>query len=522
MVKLLERKPKGTSQPISTEVDGPVTPIEQPQATTAVGVELDGNYCRAVWVQQGRVIKFLRTQGSTPAEALDRMIQQGRLSPNQPVRICWASTGVEFYDATNPPKSPAQYEQVVRELAERSLNGTDYGFAGEVLPPVDGEQQSVVVGIAGQLLDPIWEQIALRDRWQLIPACLVPQPDGLHVALRWSGCSTYVIQDGYLLGYAEMPNLGLNNLTSKVDELGRLLEQQSIQFKQDPQQAPVVGFMRNVLNETYKWVMSWVASGRIETPRQVWLHGEGGNLPRMYDALIKTWQGGNNGSGPAGPHLLPTGVADDRQLPIQQKAPMWIACRAAGATSIDPLWVIPSPLIERHRKTQEARRKRIRTVAELVAAVLVAVLAVGVPVVLAYHQRSNAQSALSRAQQQFAPLSSQYRTWVVVNRGQNLVQQVKHQQPQLAALYQLINTTLPPNSTINNMSVQIPNAGGAMQVQVQIDIQSPNPLSSEVSGWLQTLQPHVVPNSLASETLGQSSSGGTYTIQFNYVPSAGS
>lgn len=520
MVKLLERKPKDIGQPIPIEIDNPMMPIEQPQITTAVGVELDGEYCRAVWVQQGRVIKFLRTRGSNSADALDQMIQQGHLSANQPVRICWSSPGVEFYKAVQPPKPPSQYRQVIQELAERSLNGPDYGFAGQVSPPVEGEQRGVVAGIANQLLEPIWEQVALRDRWQLIPSCLVPQPDGLHVALRWSVCAIYVIQDGFLTAYAEMPNRGLSNLTNKVDELSRLIEQQQAQFSQNPQQAPVVGFMRNIVSETYKWVQSWIASGEIEHPKQVWLHGEGGNLPWLYDALIKTWGGGlSNGSGPAGPHMLPLGVSDDRQLPLQQRAAMYTACRAAVTSILDPLWIIPSPLIDRHRRAQETRRKRIKTATELIAAVVVAILAVSIPVVLAYQQRSDAQASLSRAQQQFVPLSGDYHTWVVVNEGQNLVKQVKAQQPQLAVLYQLVNSTLPPSSAINTLEAQIPKAGGPMQVQVQINIQSANPLP-EVSSWLQTLQKNKAQD-LTSEPLGQSSTGGSYTIQFKYTPVAG-
>jgi len=156
-----------------------------------------------------------------------------------------------------------------------------------------------------------------------------------------------------------------------------------------------------------------------------------------------------------------------------------------------------------------------RSVLGVAAAVLVGLAAVAIPVLDAWHQRSTAQQHLQQLQGQFAPLRQDYLTWQVVTQGGQLERQVLARQPQLAVLYNMVNSTLPSGGVLQNLSVQDPE-GGAMQVSVQVSVLSSNPLP-EISSWLQALRQQGV-QSLQSQVLSQSNTGGTYTLMFQYSP----
>jgi len=206
---------------------------------------------------------------------------------------------------------------------------------------------------------------------------------------------------------------------------------------------------------------------------------------------------------------------EDREVPPDQRPAAWVPARLAAAPTLDPLSCLHSPLVAQHRQRQTRRQEVSRSVMGVAAAALVGLAAVAIPVLDAYHQRSAAQHHLQQLQGQFAPLRSDYLTWQVATQGGQLTRQVLARQPQLAALYNMVNSTLPAGGVLQSMSVQDP-TGGAMKVQVQVALQSSDPLP-EVSAWLQQLRQQGAQN-LQSEVLAQGNTGGTYTLMFQYLP----
>jgi len=504
-MKLLDRKAPRTPDPEpEPTADVPISTPPPSAIATGVALELDGERCRVLALEQGRVTRWLSVQGSSPAEALDLAIGRAKLSASQPVRIGWSSPGLQLYRAQRPPRPPQEYPQAVRELAEQILPGQGYQYCGQVLPPEQGQQTVVVMGLESQLLDPIWDVIGLRDRWVLVPTCMAPHPDGLHVAVRWSCSSVYVVHGGVPVAYTDLPHLGLRELHNKVGDLSQL---QAAMGSQDPVGATVQGFIRDLQGQVHSWVSSWASNQEIGAGiRACWLHGEGMGIPPIHRELSAWLRTGDQ---------LSLGVLEDREVLPDQRPAAWAPARLAAAPALDPLACLQSPLVLQRRQQRAKRREVSRSVLGVAAAVLVGLAAVATPVLDAWHQRSTAQQHLQQLQQQFAPLRQDYLTWQVVTQGGQLERQVLARQPQLAALYNMVNSTLPSGGILQNLSVQDPR-GGAMLVSVQVSVLSSNPLP-EISSWMQALRQQGA-QSLQASVLSQSNTGGTYTLMFQYSP----
>ncbi len=455
-----------------------------------IGVELDGTECRVVTVADGQIQGWETFSGTDSADALAQWAKRVRTG-NAQVRIVWSNREVNFSRVSTVEEvSPEAQRATLMELAEKEAGtqGTTGVplVAGVYLPPVEGSSGSpVALAMLNEAhLDPIWEVIG-GNPWSVIPAAFIAQPDGLHLAVNTSGILCYVVEGGQTRVYTELMTGGLAELSDKlgIDPAEQAATGSANIHIEGPGQAVLRGYLQQIVTETNRWLVSWVNGHHIQRPHQIWLHGPGAQLPHLAGALIQTL---GLGDAPMDAEsVTPTlGIGDRSAVPANQTATAYMACRAALAT-VEPTAVLTNPVQLVMKAKAKERAARQKMLAAISACVVLVVLALAVPLVLAYNKDQSAVNNYNNAVAQQTALSSQFATYTAVHKGQAAERAVKAIAPDFLNAQKILSSTAPPNTTFS--SLVLTDQNGGIAVQSPVIIQGAQSFS-DIASWIDALK----------------------------------
>jgi Tfp pilus assembly protein FimT len=499
--------PPAVAEPVVTV---PLQPDQEQRraARTYIGVELDGKHLRAVSVADGRVQTWETVVGASPADAVRVWSSRARLSGAQ-VRIAWAG-GIGFMrhqELADVP--PDQQREQLLQVAVDTLGeepAAAAGIAGQYAPPVSGEQgpTALLVTLQGPELDALWEIIGDRD-WSVVPMVLVPQVDGLHVAVNIACVACYVVEGGIPRTYVELKTGGLEALADKVQMPPEDLIALRGNIGDLPDSATIIGYLKNVVTEVTTWARSWESNKQTGTPPSCWVHGPGADLGALSVVIADAL--GYRSQGTAIPRL---NIVDHSAIPTPDWPQAYVATQAAQAV-IPPLAVIPNPVVVAARAQAAARAQRAINMTGIVIAIAAVIGLLAVPIVLAWHQASNAANALRIAQLERSEVAYPLSVYQQVQQDSGVVSGIKAADPDVTWVQQMLASTAPPGANISGYNLQV--MGAKMQVTAPAKISSSRPFS-EIATWVLALDK-------AGATQVQPGtfnySGGTITLTLQFV-----
>lgn len=494
MAQVLTKKRKGA--PRAAKVPPAAGVDALPGVQTRIGIELDGTQCRAVAVADGAVKSWRVFDGLDTADALRRWLKDTRIGDAH-VQIAWSGPHLEFRRLrTNDDVPLSERRGALIEMAEREMTATAEGedaasTAGLFYPPEAGQPGNPValVGIPNADLAPLWE-IVQTHPWSIVPSILVPQADGVHVALRLSCAACYVVEDGQVRTYTELQAGGLDALTSKLRAAGGdgdivNIDELSSGNASGALQAPLQGYLQHIVQETSRWLTSWVNSKLVGRPGEMWVHGPGSQLPYLVGGLAAALGYNINPTGAEQAGNPPPGIATTSNIPEADARQAYVACRAAVAP-VSALAVIDNPVLIEQKIRAVERAHKLKAAAAVAVAVLVVVVALAAPLLLAWRTKMAASANLASAQNKLAGLQTDYNTYLIANQGATAKRQAIGADPSIKYVFNILAKTAPPGALpMKGLTMQV--AASKMKVAAPESVRAATPFYS-VAAWLAALK----------------------------------
>jgi hypothetical protein len=418
--------------------------------------------------------------GNSPADALRSWMTRAHLSGAQ-VRITWS--GGKFNFSRNQELADVQPDQQRAKLIEVASDTMGAkaagaaGIAGQFVPPASGDQGPTVllVTLPSAALSDLWDAIGDRD-WPVVPMMLVPQVDGLHVAVNMGCVACYVVEGGIPRTYAELKVGGLTGLAATLKKTPMELVQRG-DVGEGPDRAPLVGYLRGIITEAGTWAYSWISSKQITQPLACWVHGPGAHIGGLSRALADHLGYTNQDPQPR------INIVDHSAIPAPDEAQAYLASQMAQVV-VPPLTVMPNPIVLAARAQSAARTQRAISMTGLVIAVVAVVGLLAVPIVLAWRQENSAASTLRAAQTQRAAVAAPLAIFQQAQQGQTVMSGIRQVDPNLVWAQHILTSTAPPGARVTSFTMQI--NGGQIQVSAPAQIISSEPFNA-VASWVQSL-----------------------------------
>jgi len=432
-------------------------------------------------VQEARVFEA-GDVGSAVAQWLSHVNPSGndicRLAVSLPGQLC-ASADPSGLRYAVPDTSQEQFVQAsISGMAAESMGASEHSMAvaasiGSVDPQANG-MPVFLCGTPRDSLTPIWAALG-NAKVDVLPTPLVPHVDGAYLLVRDSTTQLFLVQNLVPLYVKDMKNNGLANLYDTIGGKTSLRDILTNGLRtDDPRWPPLQGFVAQLANEVGTIISQWMTQDYVISRLQI--AGPGYNLPGLAAAISST--------GIECIPALPPKNMVEAGLPVTETPAAWVALNVACNT------FAPAELItgegKKLRKQQLAStRARALSMGIKVGLAVAAVLLIVLPIGLGLYKQHQAEAGLSKTQHNFSAVSSQYSTYVLVNKEQQLIKQIRQQHPSWATQAQAVLSTVPRTAAVNSFSVT--GTPGSVNMSIAISVPSAVPFSGFAS-WLQALQ----------------------------------
>jgi len=400
-----------------------------------------------------------------------------RLAVSLPGQLCSSAdpSGMRY---AIPDTSNEQFVQAsISGMASESMGAGDSMVVAAGIGSVDPHANGMPIFLCGTPRDsliPLWAALG-NARVDVLPTPLIPRLDGAYLLVRDSSAQLLLVQNSVPLYVKDMKNNGLANLYDTIGGKTSLRDILTNGLRaDDPRWPPLQGFVAQLTNEVGTVIGQWMTQDFVISRLQI--AGPGYNLPGLAEAI--------SGTGIECIPAIPPPSMVEAGMPVTETPAAWVALNAACG-NFKPSEFLTGEGKKLRKQQLAGTRARLLSAGLKVGAVLAVLLLVVLPIGLGVYKEHKAQSNLSNTQQKFNTVSSAYNTYVLVNKEQTLIKQIRQQHPNWAAQAQAVLNTVPTTAVVSSFSVT--GTPGQVSMSIAMSVPSTEPFSGFAT-WLQALQ----------------------------------
>jgi len=460
-------------------------------------LEVEEGSARALF-DDGSTVSAVGAWQGPPSETIAAWLSATRRHRSER-RVVW--TGAANVRRVLGAAKSLQGELLALWLAEQARMFAPRGqvpiACGIRLPGADDE--AVLVIVDAEVARSLWRALDGHPQIEIVPAGLVPQPDGYLLHVGYQTVTLEWIEESYPRGWRTLPQFeGLSPLAAKF---GVSVDQLMAGLDAGPTNEALRGWATGLVSQAVELADQW-ASGKMSTAeRQIALAGPGAQMPALRAAFAGVRFQLRD------PTLAIPYVGPDRSAVTTALA----ACRATLPIETH----IPDPDLAA-RLSREARARRRRVLVTGGAAFCAgAVLAVAVPALAGDRALASARAYQAREQRMLAALAPEAAIADQLTARHSRIVAIRATDPSWAPLVAEIVHSAPSGTRFGSVSIQEETANGSSTLVVDVEALVPGGAFSPVAQWTANLAgigaQNVVPTSFAA-----SAGKDTVTITMNF------